>query len=107
MSPAWYDHDLHDDASFAAAHLPDRDLAWFGHRARRYPLLPIDEPTASCFTRLADEQLRAGRRHDDTTHGSQRPRCAMAPPSDPGRGLQRLWLGAGRSRLTPALYGAA
>ncbi len=32
-----------------------------------YPLLPIDEATASCFARLADEQLRAGRkprRHD-------------------------------------------
>jgi predicted nucleic acid-binding protein len=27
-----------------------------------YPLLPIDDPTASCFARLADEQLRAGRR---------------------------------------------
>jgi predicted nucleic acid-binding protein len=30
-------------------------------------LLPIDEATASCFARLADEQLRAGRkprRHD-------------------------------------------
>ena len=32
-----------------------------------YPLLPIDEATASCFARLADEQLRFGRkprRHD-------------------------------------------
>jgi len=32
-----------------------------------YPLLPIDEATASCFAQLADEQLRAGRkprRHD-------------------------------------------
>ena len=32
-----------------------------------YPLLPIDEATASCFARIADEQLRAGRkprRHD-------------------------------------------
>jgi len=27
-----------------------------------YPLLPIDDQTASCFARLADEQLRAGRR---------------------------------------------
>ncbi len=27
-----------------------------------YPLLAIDEPTSSCFARLADEQLRAGRR---------------------------------------------
>lgn len=32
-----------------------------------YPLLDIDDATASCFARLADEQLRAGRkprRHD-------------------------------------------
>jgi predicted nucleic acid-binding protein len=32
-----------------------------------YPLLPIDEATASCFARIADEELRAGRklrRHD-------------------------------------------
>ena len=32
-----------------------------------YPLLPVDEATASCFARIADEQLRAGRkprRHD-------------------------------------------
>jgi predicted nucleic acid-binding protein len=32
-----------------------------------YPLLTIDDQTASCFARLADEQLRAGRkprRHD-------------------------------------------
>ena len=32
-----------------------------------YPLLPIDDATASCFARIADEQLRAGRkprRHD-------------------------------------------
>ena len=32
-----------------------------------YPLLAIDDQTASCFARLADEQLRAGRkprRHD-------------------------------------------
>jgi len=27
-----------------------------------YPLVPIDDATASCFARLADEQLRAGRR---------------------------------------------
>ena len=27
-----------------------------------YPLLAIDDQTASCFARLADEQLRAGRR---------------------------------------------
>jgi len=32
-----------------------------------YPLLPIDDQTASCFAQLADEQLRVGRkprRHD-------------------------------------------
>jgi predicted nucleic acid-binding protein len=32
-----------------------------------YPLLTIDEPTASCFARIADEEQRAGRklrRHD-------------------------------------------
>ena len=32
-----------------------------------YPLLEIDETTASCFARIADEELRAGRklrRHD-------------------------------------------
>lgn len=32
-----------------------------------YRLLPIDETTASCFARIADEELRAGRkirRHD-------------------------------------------
>jgi hypothetical protein len=27
-----------------------------------YPLLVIDDETASCFARIADEQLRAGRR---------------------------------------------
>lgn len=27
-----------------------------------YPLLPVDEATASCFARIADEELRAGRR---------------------------------------------
>ncbi len=27
-----------------------------------YPLLPIDDQTASCFARVADEELRAGRR---------------------------------------------
>lgn len=27
-----------------------------------YPLLEIDAPTASCFARIADEELRAGRR---------------------------------------------
>jgi len=33
----------------------------------QYALLPIDDETATCFARLADEQLRAGRklrRHD-------------------------------------------
>jgi predicted nucleic acid-binding protein len=32
-----------------------------------YPLLPIDDATASCFAQIADEELRAGRklrRHD-------------------------------------------
>jgi predicted nucleic acid-binding protein len=32
-----------------------------------YPLLPIDDATASCFARIAEEELRAGRklrRHD-------------------------------------------
>jgi predicted nucleic acid-binding protein len=32
-----------------------------------YPPLPIDDATASCFARIADEELRAGRklrRHD-------------------------------------------
>jgi hypothetical protein len=32
-----------------------------------YPLLPIDDATASCFARIADEELRLGRklrRHD-------------------------------------------
>ncbi|MGA9859288.1 MAG: PIN domain-containing protein [Solirubrobacteraceae bacterium] len=32
-----------------------------------YPLLPVDEVVASCYARLADQQLRAGRkprRHD-------------------------------------------
>jgi predicted nucleic acid-binding protein len=32
-----------------------------------YPLLPIDDETASCFARIADEEIRAGRkirRHD-------------------------------------------
>lgn len=27
-----------------------------------YPLLPIDDATASCFARIADAELRAGRR---------------------------------------------
>ena len=27
-----------------------------------YPLLPIDDATATCFARIADEELTAGRR---------------------------------------------
>ena len=37
-------------------------LATLSRVRTTYPLLPIDEATASCFARLADEQLRAGRR---------------------------------------------
>lgn len=42
-------------------------LATVSRVRAEYPLLPIDDPTASCFARIADEQLRAGRklrRHD-------------------------------------------
>ncbi len=42
-------------------------LATLSRVRAAYPLLPIDGATASCFARLADEQLRAGRkprRHD-------------------------------------------
>jgi predicted nucleic acid-binding protein len=42
-------------------------LATLSRLRAAYPLLPIDGATASCFARLADEQLRAGRkprRHD-------------------------------------------
>ena len=42
-------------------------LATLSRVQSAYPLLPIDEATASCYARLADEQLRAGRkprRHD-------------------------------------------
>ena len=42
-------------------------LATLSRVRATYELLPIDGPTASCFARLADEQLRAGRkprRHD-------------------------------------------
>jgi len=42
-------------------------LATLSRVRAAYPLLPIDDATASCFARLADEQLRAGRkprRHD-------------------------------------------
>jgi len=44
-----------------------RRLATLSSVRSVYPLLPIDDATASCFARLADEQLRAGRkprRHD-------------------------------------------
>ena len=37
-------------------------LATLSRVRATYPLLPIDEATASCFARLADEQLRGGRR---------------------------------------------
>ncbi len=42
-------------------------LATLSRVRAAYPLLLIDEATASCFARIADEQLRAGRkprRHD-------------------------------------------
>lgn len=42
-------------------------LATLSRVRAAYPLLPVDDATASCFARLADEQLRAGRkprRHD-------------------------------------------
>ncbi len=37
-------------------------LATLGRVRAEYPLLPIDDQTASCFARIADEQLHAGRR---------------------------------------------
>jgi hypothetical protein len=37
-------------------------LATLANVRASYPLLPIDAETASCFARLADEALRAGRR---------------------------------------------
>jgi predicted nucleic acid-binding protein len=37
-------------------------LATLSRVRAEYPLLPIDDATASCFARIADEQLRAGRR---------------------------------------------
>ena len=37
-------------------------LATLARVRAAYPLLPIDDATASCYARLADEQLRAGRR---------------------------------------------
>jgi predicted nucleic acid-binding protein len=42
-------------------------LRTLGRVRSEYPLLSIDDQTASCFARLADEQIRAGRkprRHD-------------------------------------------
>lgn len=42
-------------------------LATLSRVRAEYPLLPVDEATASCFARLADEELGAGRklrRHD-------------------------------------------
>lgn len=42
-------------------------LATLARVRAEYPLVPIDDATASCFARIADEQLRAGcklRRHD-------------------------------------------
>ncbi len=37
-------------------------LATLSRVRAEYPLLPIDDATASCFARIADEELRAGRR---------------------------------------------
>jgi predicted nucleic acid-binding protein len=42
-------------------------LATLSRVRAEYPPLPIDDATASCFARIADEELRAGRklrRHD-------------------------------------------
>jgi predicted nucleic acid-binding protein len=42
-------------------------LATLARVRAEYPLLPIDDATASCFARIADEELTAGRklrRHD-------------------------------------------
>jgi tRNA(fMet)-specific endonuclease VapC len=42
-------------------------LATLARVRAEYPLLPIDDATASCFARIADEELSAGRklrRHD-------------------------------------------
>lgn len=42
-------------------------LATLSHVRAEYPLLAIDGGTASCFARIADEELRSGRklrRHD-------------------------------------------
>ncbi len=37
-------------------------LATLSRVRAEYPLLPIDDATASCFARIADEQLSTGRR---------------------------------------------
>ena len=39
-----------------------RRLATLSRVRAEFPLLPIDDATASCFARVADEELRAGRR---------------------------------------------
>ena len=39
-----------------------RRLATLSRVRAEFPLLPIDDATASCFARIADEELRAGRR---------------------------------------------
>ncbi len=39
-----------------------RRLATLSRVRAEYPLLEVDAPTASCFARIADEQLGAGRR---------------------------------------------
>lgn len=39
-----------------------RRLATLAQVRAEYPLLPIDDATASCFARIADEERRAGRR---------------------------------------------
>lgn len=44
-----------------------RRLATLSRIRAQFALLPIDDATASCFARIADEELRAGRklrRHD-------------------------------------------
>jgi len=56
-------------------------LATLSRVRAEYPLLPIDDATASCFARIADEELSAGRKLRPTTPGSRRARSATAPPS--------------------------
>jgi predicted nucleic acid-binding protein len=46
----------------ADAEMRSRRLATLANVRGSYPLLSIDAETASCFARLADEALRAGRR---------------------------------------------